>query len=55
MKNINFFLPENFQVLVVKFSIHLNKRVFVKIRGVCSVLIGYSSLLLFVLQEYCAS
>ena len=31
MKNINFFLSENFQFLVVKFSIYLNRRVFVMI------------------------
>ena len=29
MKNIRFFLSENFQFLEVKFSIHLNRRVFV--------------------------
>ena len=29
MKNISFFLSENFQFLEVKFSIYLNKRVFV--------------------------
>ena len=29
MKNIRFFLPENFHFLVVKFSIYLNRRVFV--------------------------
>ena len=29
MKNIRFFLSENFQFLVVKFSIYLNRRVFV--------------------------
>ena len=28
-KNIRFFLSENFQFLVVKFSIYLNRRVFV--------------------------
>ena len=31
MKNINFFLSENFQFLVVKFSVYLNRRVFVMI------------------------
>ena len=29
MKNISFFLSENFQFLEVKFSIYLNRRVFV--------------------------
>ena len=29
MKNINFFLSENFHFLVVKFSIYLNRHVFV--------------------------
>ena len=29
MKNIGIFLSENFQFLVVKFSIYLNRRVFV--------------------------
>ena len=29
MKNIRFFLPENFHFLVVKFSMYLNRRVFV--------------------------
>ena len=29
MKKISEFLPENFQFLVVKFSIYLNRRVFV--------------------------
>ena len=29
MKNIRVFLPENFQFLEVKFSIYLNRRVFV--------------------------
>ena len=29
MKNIRFFLPENFQFLEVQFSIYLNRRVFV--------------------------
>ena len=29
MKNIRIFIPENFQFLVVKFSIFLNRRVFV--------------------------
>ena len=29
MKNIRFFFSENFQFLVVKFSIYLNRRVFV--------------------------
>ena len=29
MKNIKSFLSENFQFLVVKFSIYLNRRVFV--------------------------
>ena len=29
MKNIRFFLSENFQFLVVNFSIYLNRRVFV--------------------------
>ena len=29
MKNIRIFLSENFHVLVVKFSIYLNRRVFV--------------------------
>ena len=31
MKNIRFFLSENFQFLVVKISIYLNRRVFVMI------------------------
>ena len=31
MKNIRVFLPENFPFLEVKFSIHLNRRVFVMI------------------------
>ena len=35
MKNIGFFLSENFQFLVVKFSICLNRRVFVMIRCLC--------------------
>ena len=29
MKNIRFFLSENFHFLVVKFSVYLNRRVFV--------------------------
>ena len=29
MKNINFFLSENFKSLEVKFSIYLNRRIFV--------------------------
>ena len=29
MKNIRVFISENFQVLVVKFSMYLNRRVFV--------------------------
>ena len=29
MKNIRFFLSENFQFLEVKFSIYLNRRIFV--------------------------
>ena len=29
MKNIRVFLPENFQFLEVKFSLYLNRRVFV--------------------------
>ena len=29
MKNIRFFFSENFQILVAKFSIYLNRRVFV--------------------------
>ena len=29
MKNIRFFLSENFPFLVIKFSIYLNRRVFV--------------------------
>ena len=29
MKNIRFFLSENFPFLVVKFSVYLNRRVFV--------------------------
>ena len=29
MKNMSFFLSENFQFLEVKFSIYLNRRVFV--------------------------
>ena len=29
MKNIRFYLSENFQFLEVKFSVYLNKRVFV--------------------------
>ena len=29
MKNIRFFLAENFHFLVVKFSVYLNRRVFV--------------------------
>ena len=29
MKNIRFFLSENFQFLVVKFSVYLNRHVFV--------------------------
>ena len=32
MKNIRFFLSENFMFLEVKFSIYLNKRVFVMSR-----------------------
>ena len=32
MKNIRFFLSENFQCLEVKFSIYLNRRVFVMAR-----------------------
>ena len=31
MKNIRLFLSENFQFLVAKFSIYLNRRVFVMI------------------------
>ena len=34
MKNIRVFLPENFQFLEVKFSIYLNKRVFVMVFGI---------------------
>ena len=29
MKNIRIFLPENFHFLVVKFSVYLNRHVFV--------------------------
>ena len=32
MKNIRVFLPENFQFLEVKFSIYLNRHVFVMLR-----------------------
>ena len=31
MKNIRFFLSENFQFLEVKFSIYMNRRVFVMV------------------------
>ena len=33
MKNIRVFLSENFQFLMVKFSIYLNRRVFVMVSG----------------------
>ena len=33
MKNIRFFLSENFHFLGVKFSMYLNKRVFVMLKG----------------------
>ena len=33
MKNIRIFLSENFHFLVVKFSVYLNRRVFVMIRA----------------------
>ena len=41
MKNIRVFLSENFPVLVVKFSIYLNRRVFVmstehKTKNICN-------------------
>ena len=35
MKNIGIFLSENFQFLEMKFSIYLDRRVFVMIRKVC--------------------
>ena len=35
MKNIGFFLSENFQFLEVKFSIYLNRRVFVMVTILC--------------------
>ena len=40
MKNIRFFLFENFSFLVVKFSIYLNRRIFVMIDDVnyCSLI-----------------
>ena len=37
MKNISFFLSENFQFLELKFSVYLNRRVFVML---CSVVIN---------------
>ena len=36
VKNIRVFLPENFQVLEVKFSLCLNRRIFVMIRSLLS-------------------
>ena len=36
MKNISF-LSENFQFLEVKFSIYLNRRVFVMLRKICLI------------------
>ena len=38
LKNIRFFLYENFQFLEVKFSIYLNRRVFVMVRLICAQL-----------------
>ena len=35
MKNIRVFLSEKFQFLEVKFSIHLNRHVFVMLEGTC--------------------
>ena len=35
MKNIRIFLSENFQILVVKYSIYLNRRVFVMMNETC--------------------
>ena len=35
MKNISFFLSENFHFLVVNFSVYLNRRVFVKMDFNC--------------------
>ena len=41
MKNIRIFLPENFSFLVVKFSVYLNRRVFVMaIRFHFAILLG---------------
>ena len=44
MKNIRIFISENFRILVVKFSVYLNRRVFVttqRNRG-NSFLLGYN-------------
>ena len=38
-EKISEFLSENFQFLVMKFSIHLNRRVFVMLRGVSQCIV----------------
>ena len=40
MKNISFFLSENFQFLEMKFSIYLNKRVFIMILNSSSLVLS---------------
>ena len=37
MKNIRVFLPENFRFLEMKFSIYLNRRVFVMYMNIASI------------------
>ena len=40
MKNISFFLSENFQFLEEKFSIYLNRRVYVHVMGTIKIVIS---------------
>ena len=55
MKNIRIFLSENFPFMVVKFSIYLNRRVFVmrlmKIQPFSLLLMKINVTYLFMIQE----
>ena len=44
MKNIRVFLSQNFQFLEVKFSLYLNRRVFVMLKGEWSTLGRFSAI-----------
>ena len=50
MKTIRFFLSENFHFFVVKFSVYLNRLVFVV--NYCTVRFGFSKLLKKIVVKY---